>query len=82
MTKKDYELIAKTIKTSKNFKDTEKMTKEDILRDLTASLCFKLQEDNPRFNADKFIKACGYIDHNPYIGDDDELSDLAPEGSQ
>ena len=59
--KKDYELIAGAIRASKEFKDRgDRNSKEDILRDLTASLCFRFREDNPKFNSDKFIIASGF----------------------
>lgn len=51
MTKKDYVLIANVIKLCRESKET--------LYGLTIVLSRKLKEQNPRFNMDKFEKACG-----------------------
>jgi len=50
MTKKDYELIARTI-AGLPFGHSDKMKVAD-------EFSFQLRRDNPRFNEEKFLKAC------------------------
>lgn len=51
MTKKDYELIARVIS---RYSDWIKVK-------LTEDFCRELRVANPRFDEDKFRKACGFI---------------------
>lgn len=55
MTKKDYIAIAESAKLIRNIQ-TDPENKLDLFLD---DLCRKLLVDNPRFNREKFIKACG-----------------------
>lgn len=61
MTRKDYEKIAETLK---NSLPRAPKTGYDPLLDLKLELVNRfitmLEQDNPRFDADKFLKACGF----------------------
>lgn len=59
MTKKDYELIAEAINGT-SYSD-------DGLDGLAYLLAAKFESDNPRFNRNKFLQACG-IETEPVIG--------------
>jgi hypothetical protein len=48
MTRKDYELIAAAIERS------------DTVYDAAWNLCLALSQDNERFKAELFMKACGF----------------------
>ena len=50
MTRKDYQLIADVFARSAG---------DDIAKFLAVNLADKLKQDNPRFDADKFLTACG-----------------------
>jgi len=57
MTRKDYELIAEAIKTSRKV-----ITGEAVLvsvEHLANTLATDLEIDNPRFNRARFLSACG-----------------------
>ena len=58
-TKKDYNLIARAIKDER----LEDESKEGLLifRDITNRLADYLEKDNPRFDRNKFFKACGTV---------------------
>lgn len=56
MTRKDYEKIADTLATLKGYGSTDKKTLECVVIELGMTL----EQDNPRFNMDKFYKACGF----------------------
>ena len=63
MTRKDYELIAKAIDTSldKHWWGGEEFPEgTDILRCLVRDLAEALVQDNPAFDRDKFVSACGF----------------------
>lgn len=52
MTKKDFDLLAETVRTHQ--------WRDDYERFLFAShLASKLEKTNPRFDRDRFIRACG-----------------------
>ena len=56
MTRKDYELIAETIRVAKiSWKGNNNGLVDDISRDLADALA----TTNPRFNRDRFLTACG-----------------------
>jgi len=64
MTKKDYELIAKAIndvyfglRTHSPATDTREIGVQTLGR-LVANLGQRLQQDNPKFNPDRFMEAC------------------------
>ena len=54
MTKKDYELIAEAL----NF-ETKSKVQKNVRENAVYRLGVRLHKDNPRFNWDKFIVACG-----------------------
>lgn len=59
MTKKDYELIARTLKDAairSVYPETGTLNtaQKVLLNNLVASLSYKLRQDNPRFDADRF----------------------------
>ena len=66
MTKKDFELIAKSIfyvrKNMEFLSAEQRQGAKVISRGIAYSLCDNLFIDNPRFNRDKFLKACGIED--------------------
>lgn len=57
MSRRDYELIARTIRavwTNERYLDSPSHALEVV----AASLADALGQDNPRFNEDKFLEAC------------------------
>jgi hypothetical protein len=56
MTRKDYKLIAEVIAVSW-FGSAELGAK--LKADLVSNLADKLQQDNPRFDRERFLTACG-----------------------
>ncbi len=62
MTRKDYELIAKVIKVHANFKCTYTDQRKVEMLDLAIDLAVYFQEENPRFDPARFLKACGIED--------------------
>ena len=62
MTKKDYELIAGALKDVHNrVKIGTVESSYDTLSDVIATLASELEHDNPRFDRDRFLTACGTI---------------------
>ena len=64
MTKKDYELIAGAIWRSGFIKDKNKIrqeAKERVRHLIAIDLSSSLANDNPRFNREKFMSACGFL---------------------
>jgi len=64
MTRKDYIALAAMIKSNHDVKvinanNFRFVLKSDFINDLTAYL----QKDNPRFNRNKFIAACGIFEN-------------------
>jgi hypothetical protein len=63
MTKKDYELIAgvitDTIFMSKIIGDIDMENAERVLSLLAGKLATELEAENPRFNRELFLDACG-----------------------
>ncbi len=62
MTKKDYELIASVIWRSGVIRDKNQLRQQakEAMRSLIVSgLIGELKHDNPNFNENLFIKACG-----------------------
>ena len=60
MTKKDYQLIAGYV----NVLRIEARIGSEALESIektTVALCELLEEQNPRFNRDTFLKACGLV---------------------
>ena len=64
MTRKDYELIAKAIKAAKpsdsTMADYAEMTRKLGWRNTVHSVAEALAGDNPRFDRERFLKACGF----------------------
>ncbi len=65
MTRKDLELIAKTIKGTRYVGDTHMLTEEMFAAGINAAcgeiadvLAVALAEDNPRFDRARFLQAC------------------------
>ncbi len=58
MTKKDYELIAMAFRYAQTFGGDKLYT----LNAMAQYLAGKLQQDNPRFNQEKFFEACGLVE--------------------
>lgn len=56
MTKKDYELIAEVLAQVASQQD---MDKQYIVDEVAYYMATKLQEQNPRFDRNKFLTACG-----------------------
>ena len=56
MTKKDYELIARAIKADKT---AEKREREEVRAEIAYRLAVDLEMQNPRFNRELFLTACG-----------------------
>jgi len=62
MTKKDYELIAQSIWRSGCIEDKNKvrqLAREKIRRLIADDLASSLANENPRFNKNEFMEACG-----------------------
>ena len=61
MTRKDYVLIADTIKGSINYEQNfnNNQEKADGIKALAITLASTLEADNPRFDRDRFLVACG-----------------------
>ena len=68
MTKKDYELIAGVIRDRLNnsthldkldWSDNEIQIAKDVITDTAYFMCNRLAKDNPKFDRDRFMAACG-----------------------
>ena len=59
MTKKDYILIAASIKAQRGFSTQPKCLTEEILDGLAHRLAAVLASYNPRFDSARFLEACG-----------------------
>ena len=62
MTRKDYQLIAESIHRSGMIEDKNKIRQqgaENMRRLIACDLIGSLKHDNPNFNEDKFLQACG-----------------------
>jgi hypothetical protein len=55
MTRKDYELMVAALTAVRAESSSDSVSYEGICRQLTTVL----QRDNPRFNRDRFLAACG-----------------------
>lgn len=63
MTKKDYELIAGAFHRSQFIEDKNKVRQEAKMkmhRLIVTDLAATLKHENPKFDIDKFYRACGY----------------------
>lgn len=65
MTKKDYELIAECVNSTKG---KFYPSINDCIAEIVIKLCLSLRAENPRFDSRKFIKACGFTDKDTIIG--------------
>lgn len=62
MTKKDYIMLARAIKSnSDRYNKAGDTTASNILACMVQEIAGELQRDNARFNSDKFLVACGLI---------------------
>ena len=58
MTKKDYELISRNIaQVQREFRGVEDGI--NAIRDVAVFIASDLERDNPRFDRERFLKACG-----------------------
>jgi hypothetical protein len=60
MTRKDYEAIAKDIKTTLETLEEGEHSAKRVLLIFLSNFTEYMKEDNPRFDMTKFVKACGY----------------------
>lgn len=58
MTKKDFELIADAIAMARNANSNDNDNWQDALNVAVTCLCNRLENDNPRFDREKFRAAC------------------------
>lgn len=70
MTKKDFELIASVLKDCKQVIPQYEQYSYDMI---TSKLSDKLAQVNPRFNRDRFLKACG-VENSIRVVSDSEHS--------
>lgn len=62
MTKKDYILIASTLEYCYKLAELQplpKRAKSDVVRQVALELANTLAENNPKFDRNRFLKACG-----------------------
>jgi len=59
MTKKDYELIAETLKSSYEDNINKSSASVGAISLLIQNFALNLETTNPRFNREMFLKACG-----------------------
>jgi len=67
MTKKDYQMLARAIRTAKDdYKDIGELHRlaEGVVFNVINRITVALEEDNPRFDYQKFIEACGFEQAN------------------
>lgn len=62
MTRKDYELIANSIRMSRNDMPNELANDqtEEVYRIITSRVSADLAKENPRFDSNKFLRYAGY----------------------
>lgn len=60
MTKKDYLLIASALNGAVNPESNNKVEEEELLKYVADRLADVLAADNPLFNRDRFMAACGF----------------------
>lgn len=61
MTKKDFQFIADQIKAVGDTFDNDSV-EMNVLLDVANRFAWKLGEQNPRFQHELFLKACGFFD--------------------
>lgn len=63
MTKKDYILLAQAVQTERSqpgfYGKVSEHVHTETLNRLAIQLACRLEEDNPRFDRDRFLSACG-----------------------
>ena len=59
ITRKHFEAIARDVKT---LMSADLRWTNEPFSDFVDSLCYNFRQDNPNFDRDKFIKACGFED--------------------
>lgn len=70
MTRKDYELIAKEIWRAGYVKDgnqVRQQAKESMRKLIAIGLAVELEQDNPKFDQNKFLIACGLETQAAYV---------------
>jgi hypothetical protein len=61
MTRKDYEAIAKIVRSERTLCDPyTRQESRDIIDHLTYALSDVLADDNPKFHREQFLAACAY----------------------
>ncbi len=60
MTKKDYIAIAEAFSIQHHVPTADAVVQSSNLRDVAERLTRYLAADNPRFDRDKFLRACGF----------------------
>lgn len=59
MSRKDYQLIAAAIKGQVNFASGDQLVLQ-VIKAIAISVAMALATDNPRFDRDRFMQACGF----------------------
>jgi hypothetical protein len=75
MTKKDYELIAKTIREVATEDDHEERDASAFKNDLVTDFAYELGRRSPRFDTERFVRACGG-EATPAWDEDQHAADL------
>lgn len=62
MTKKDYMAIAAILKSRRDslMASTGRVRPEDVIDGITDQMALMMQRDNPRFDRERFLAACGF----------------------
>ena len=61
MTRKDYEKIAQAVRqVNEDVSGWEDARPDEVLDLLASYLCKVLEQDNPRFDRERFLSACGF----------------------
>ena len=59
MTRKHYEILAAAL--MRSFSQATEESIRDALEELACDLSGELEKDNPKFNTQRFLKACGVM---------------------
>jgi hypothetical protein len=62
LSKRHFEELAKDIRTLTNSDMRFQEQRNEAFSLFIDGLCYYFRQENPRFDRDKFIKACGFID--------------------
>lgn len=58
MTKKDFELVAAAIRESRRLAGSGNLDRQNTIDQTVEELATKFSNENPRFDRERFIKAC------------------------